>query len=74
MNTINNSDTFNGGEMKSKEPLVIYTPPIIKCQEHGEHAHVMTSDIKGHEGYWCMICMIEALERIGINKSERINE
>lgn len=34
---------------------------IINCPKHGEHAHVISSDIQGHEGHWCQLCFLEML-------------
>jgi len=34
---------------------------VIKCLKHGEHAYVISSDIKGHEGHWCQLCFLEML-------------
>jgi hypothetical protein len=38
-------------------------PPTLKvvCPKHGEHSQYIESTIKGHEGYWCMICWLESL-------------
>ena len=33
----------------------------ITCPRHGTHRHYISSDIEGHEGYWCMLCWIESL-------------
>jgi hypothetical protein len=35
--------------------------PGVICPKHGTHPHTISSNIKGHEGYWCMICALEAL-------------
>lgn len=34
---------------------------FVICPKHGEHSHVVHSTIKGHEGVWCMICLLEKL-------------
>ena len=41
-------------------------PKKFLCPKHGEHEHVISSNIKGHEGNWCQICWLESLDRIGI--------
>jgi hypothetical protein len=33
----------------------------IACPKHGTHKHYISSDIKGHEGHWCMLCWLESL-------------
>ena len=33
----------------------------IVCPKHGTHTHYISSNIKGHEGYWCMLCALEML-------------
>jgi hypothetical protein len=33
----------------------------IVCPKHGTHKHYISSDIKGHEGHWCMLCWLESL-------------
>jgi hypothetical protein len=35
--------------------------PGVICPKHGTHPHTISSNIKGHEGYWCLICALEAL-------------
>jgi len=34
---------------------------LIVCPKHGTHTHHISSDIKGHEGNWCMLCWLESL-------------
>jgi len=38
-----------------------YEPTKVVCPKHGTHPHTIVSNIKGHEGYWCMICALEKL-------------
>jgi len=33
----------------------------VICPRHGTHEHTISSNIKGHEGTWCMICALEKL-------------
>ena len=33
----------------------------IVCPKHGTHPNYISSTIKGHEGYWCMLCWLETL-------------
>jgi hypothetical protein len=33
----------------------------VICPKHGEHEHVIISNIEGHEGRWCQICWLESL-------------
>jgi hypothetical protein len=33
----------------------------IVCPKHGTHNQYISSDIKGHEGHWCMLCWLESL-------------
>jgi hypothetical protein len=33
----------------------------IVCPKHGTHNQYISSDIKGHEGHWCMLCWLETL-------------
>jgi hypothetical protein len=33
----------------------------IVCPKHGTHKHYISSDIKGYEGHWCMLCWLESL-------------
>jgi hypothetical protein len=33
----------------------------VICPKHGEHGQYIESTIKGHEGYWCMLCWLESL-------------
>jgi hypothetical protein len=35
--------------------------PGVICPKHGAHLHTISSNIKGHEGHWCMICALETL-------------
>jgi hypothetical protein len=34
---------------------------LIVCPIHGRHTHHISSDIKGHEGHWCMLCWLNSL-------------
>jgi len=39
------------------------TPVTIRyvtCPKHGTHNHTVQSMIKGHEGTWCTLCIIES--------------
>ena len=33
----------------------------IVCPKHGTHNQYISSNIKGHEGQWCMLCWLESL-------------
>jgi hypothetical protein len=33
----------------------------IVCPKHGTHDQYISSTVKGHEGYWCMLCWLESL-------------
>ena len=33
----------------------------IVCPKHGTHNQYISSNIKGHEGHWCMVCWLESL-------------
>ena len=33
----------------------------IVCPKHGTHKHHISSNIEGHEGNWCMLCLFESL-------------
>jgi hypothetical protein len=33
----------------------------IVCPKHGTHNQYISSNIKGHEGHWCMLCWLESL-------------
>jgi hypothetical protein len=41
--------------------LYTWAGPGVICPKHGTHPHTISSNIKGHEGHWCMICALEAL-------------
>jgi hypothetical protein len=41
--------------------LYTWAGPGVICPKHGTHPHTIASNIKGHEGHWCMICALEAL-------------
>lgn len=41
--------------------LKIKQPTQVICPKHGTHPHTIMSNIKGHEGHWCMICALEKL-------------
>ena len=41
--------------------LKITQPVEVICPKHGTHPHTIMSNIKGHEGHWCMICALEKL-------------
>ena len=34
---------------------------LIVCPIHGKHKQYISSDIKGYEGHWCMLCWLESL-------------
>jgi len=34
---------------------------FVICPKHGTHEHTIASNIKGHEGTWCMLCALEKL-------------
>jgi hypothetical protein len=38
-----------------------YGATHVICPKHGEHIHVIRSNILGHEGAWCQICWLEML-------------
>jgi len=39
----------------------VITETYVVCPKHGTHRHTIASNIKGHEGTWCMICALEKL-------------
>ena len=45
----------------SEFTLKIVQPTKVVCPKHGTHPHTIESNIKGHEGHWCMICALEKL-------------
>lgn len=45
----------------SGEFSIIYQAQFINCPKHGEHIHTIDSTIKGHEGSWCLLCLMEKL-------------
>jgi hypothetical protein len=48
--------------MESTELFIGKTSSLkIVCPKHGTHDQYISSDIKGHEGYWCMLCWLESL-------------
>lgn len=69
----NNQSSINNTETKIVDGCR-FVVPKISCKRHGIHEHAITSAIKGHEGKWYMICALEALERVGVEKVEEINE
>lgn len=40
----------------------IYAPKF-RCPLHGDISEVVSSGIKDHNGNWCMICLIELLDK-----------
>jgi hypothetical protein len=49
-------------ELETKNFIQV-APATLKivCLKHGEHSQYITSTIKNHEGFWCMICWLESL-------------
>jgi hypothetical protein len=48
--------------MESTELFTTSAPTLkIVCPKHGVHAQYISSTVKGHEGYWCMLCWLESL-------------
>ncbi|NBX49838.1 hypothetical protein EBT25_07830 [bacterium] len=49
-------------ELETKNFIQV-APATLKivCPKHGEHSQYITSTIKNHEGFWCMICWLESL-------------
>lgn len=46
----------------SEAPIFTFKPRyLVRCPKHGDHEHMITSAITGHEGIWCLICAIERL-------------
>lgn len=44
-----------------------------KCEKHGDvERHIFTSHIPGHEGSWCLKCVVEKFDELGINRVEKI--
>ena len=37
--------------------------PTYICPIHGEVTDCISSNIKGNEGMWCMVCVIELLNK-----------
>ncbi len=33
----------------------------VICPKHGTHKQYIESNVKGHEGHWCMLCWLESL-------------
>jgi hypothetical protein len=48
---MNSTEFFTG---KTAELKVI-------CPKHGTHKQYIESNVKGHEGHWCMLCWLESL-------------
>ncbi len=70
MTSINESEEFYADP--NQPPMIIGVPKVI-CKKHGNHEHSFVSIIPMFEGAWCMLCMIEALDRIGIERVEKDN-
>jgi hypothetical protein len=34
---------------------------VVHCPTHGEHPHVIHSNIPSHTGVWCQLCWLESL-------------
>jgi hypothetical protein len=53
------------------EKVSIWEPPKYNCPVHGETDFVLTFlDI---EGAWCIRCIIDKLEELGLERIERSN-
>jgi hypothetical protein len=42
------------------------------CPNHGATEHVIVSNIGGQNTYWCMLCALEAMEKLGVPRVEPI--
>ena len=48
--------------------------PKYLCPIHGVTEHDFTSSIPGNEGIWCLRCLVEAFDRIGVQRITKIEE
>ena len=55
-------------------PLKLFQPPRFACPVHGETLNVISSTLPGHEGEWCQICAVDALDRLGVSRITRIQQ
>ena len=39
---------------------------VFECPTHGLTENYIQSSIPGREGYWCQLCWLEALDRMGV--------
>ena len=52
--------------------------PKYLCPNHGETEHVIISNIEfsktGKNTYWCMLCALDAMEKLGVPRVEPIGK
>lgn len=59
-------------EVATPATLTLGMPRYI-CPKHGEmEGNNVTSGIVGYEGVWCMVCMIEKLDELGVNRMTEV--
>ena len=46
----------------------------LACPKHGETIEMISSNVKDHEGKWCMLCVLEKLDELGVNRLEEIKD
>lgn len=45
---------------------------MYECPKHGKTNEIIQSTIQGHRGSWCMLCVLEKLDELGVNRVTRV--
>lgn len=57
---------------ENKEKLYTISKNSYECPKHGIITNHITSTIEGIKGTWCLICIIEKLDDLGVSRLTKI--
>jgi hypothetical protein len=45
------------------------------CSVHGDiNKHTINSNIPGYEGHWCMMCCLDKLDELGVQRAQKVDK
>lgn len=45
---------------------------MYECPKHGKTDQVIKSTVEGYRGTWCMLCMLEKFDELGIQRVTKV--
>lgn len=47
-------------------------PDVYHCPKHGDVVDTLHSSLPENRGHWCLLCYLEVLEKLGVNRVHKI--